>query len=56
MNGAILPKVWFASSCLVLAFIYGVVVERYEVFPYSILEFGRKSLTAVYQEKENLLG
>jgi len=47
-------KINFVLACLVISFIYGVIVGKYEIFPHEILKYARDSVVLVYQEKETL--
>jgi hypothetical protein len=46
----------FVLSCGLLLFLYGIAVGKYELFPYSILEFGADSVSAVIAEGGTLTG
>jgi hypothetical protein len=39
-----------------LAFGYGVAVQRYEIFPFSVIQFGTASVKEVLAERDTLLG
>lgn len=45
----------FVFACVTALFGYGVVVGRYQVFPFSALQFARTSLVQVFEERESLL-
>ena len=44
----------FFVTCGVLIFVYGVIVEKYEIFAYEALKFVQDSTASVYNERETL--
>ena len=46
--------VLFFVTCGVLIFVYGVIVEKYNIFPYEALKFVQDSTASVYNERETL--
>jgi hypothetical protein len=46
----------FVLSAIVLVFGYGVAVGRYEIFPFSLIQFGWASVAEVVAERDTLLG
>lgn len=51
-----LSKRLFLLSAIMLVFGYGVAVGRYEIFPFSMMQFGKASLMEVLAERDTLLG
>ena len=45
----------FLLSLLLVVFGYGILVGRYEFFPYSILKFAQDSVQQVFADKETIL-
>jgi hypothetical protein len=51
-----LPERLFALSLALLVFGYGFAVGQYELFPFSVIQFGWSSLRQVFSERGTLLG
>jgi hypothetical protein len=51
-----LSKRLFFLSGLMLVFGYGVAVQRYEIFPFSVIQFAASSVREVLAERDTLLG
>ena len=51
-----ISKVFFFISCVAFVFIYGVVVGRYQIFPYHSLRSLKFDTVEVYDNVQTLLG
>ena len=47
-------KIIIHSTCVILVFIYGVIVGTYQVFPHAILDYVKDSVIQVYEERHIL--
>lgn len=50
------PKLLFLTSIMMAVFLYGTAVGRYNIFPFSMIQFAWGSVNQVFQERDTILG
>lgn len=56
MNNEKIPKIMFMLSCATVVFLYGVVVGKYHVFPYHMLNYVHDTITDFRSEAAMAFG